>query len=293
MSNLRSTGRRENAPPAGVPYVEQHKIRMQMEYLSRNSKRVSLVVSSILSKALNNSRILLVVVFSLLLNGCLLISHSYDIKQRGNDLEGFYRQIAERINAPELCFKISPKAAHIVSYGVGLPSSSPVYYDRSYCFYTVAKNFADPAYCKYCIPFPNEESITPEKCTDRALKNWRRSDLSGGGLRKPELIMPLLGYTDADARSVREKDIDSNKYNSNNSLRDAYYLLFIYEIENNFSSFIEKLKSLPDFSVSDTNAIKQIQILLPQCTPDNDERICKDVRCSLWRKDGIMPLDCQ
>lgn len=241
----------------------------------------------------NTSQIVLAFVFSLILNGCLFISHSYDIKQRGNDLEGFYREIAEDIYAPELCFKISPKAAHIVSRGVGLPSSSPVYYDRSYCFYTVAENFADPKYCEYCIPFPNEESITPEECTLRALENWRRSSSSGGVLRKPEIIMPLLGYTDADARTAREKDIDSNKYNSNNRLTDAYYLLYKYEIENNFRSFNKKLKTLPDFSVSDSDAVKQIQLQLPQCTPDNDERICKDVRCSLWRKDRIMPLDCQ
>lgn len=250
------------------------------------------IINMLITKK-NTSRILLVIVFSLLLNGCIFISHSYDIKQRGNDFENFYREIAEKIYAPELCFKISQNAAYIVSHGVGLPSSSPVNYERSYCFYTVAENFADPKYCEYCIPFPNEESITPEECTVRALENWRRLSSSGAVLRKPEIIMPLLGYTDADARSARENDIDSNKYDSNNSLTDAYYLLYEYEIKNNFSSFNEKLKTLPDFSVSDSEAIKQIQLLLPQCTPDNNERICKDVRCSLWRKNGIMPLDCQ
>jgi hypothetical protein len=172
-----------------------------------------------------------------------------------NAFEFSYRAIAEDLNLADLCYKISPNA---VAYDWFKPTS-----ERSYCFYKIAIQTHNVNLCREVKSTHYGKEITQASCKTavakaaKTRKAEKRGDIhytsSSTGEYDAERILRLLGYTDDDVMKLGPDTRVGNDY------------FGLYLVEREKPEFLSKLSTLPDFSISDEDAKKQIYSMFPEC----------------------------
>jgi len=210
-------------------------------------------------RIINKSAILLITVL-VLISGCGFANIS------PNSFEGAYISIAVDINAPELCYKINPNSVTYAG-GAGVPFGLTTTSTRYECFYDVAVQTHDIDLCKQVRTIYNGGTITQANCEREAAERKYRASISIG--MDEELILRLLGYNDEEVMKLKGKN-------------RTYFDLYL--IERKKPEFRTKLAVLPDFSVSDYRAKKELYALAPECIEDvSNNPLCFRIKCGLVR----------
>ena len=181
-----------------------------------------------------------------------------------NSFEGAYISIAVDINAAELCYKINPNA---VVYAGFNPEGFKIISTRADCFYTVAVQTHNADLCKHVTAIYNGSKMTRANCEREANDMKDRGGISIGA--DHELILRLLGYNDEDVMKLKDEK------------RKCFNL---YLIEMRKPEFRNKLSVLPDFSIADNLAKKELYSLAPECINDvKNNPLCFRINCGLVR----------
>lgn len=186
-----------------------------------------------------------------------------------NSFEWSYYGIAIDIDSADLCYKISPKAVTTAAWG---SEGHKITSTRSDCFYTVAVQTHNPDLCQNVKPiktkFLDGSKLSPTNCEAEASGKGDNSRV--GASDDYELILRLLGYINEDLTRMRRKD-------------KTFFDLYMEEKRK--PEFRAKLANLPDFSVSDEEAKKQIYALAPECVNDKSDSnpLCFRINCGVVR----------
>jgi hypothetical protein len=205
------------------------------------------------------------------------LSPSWATESRPNKFESSYASIAYDFELPTLCYLISPKATLTAGFS---PSGHQISYTRSKCFLNVAIKSSNKDLCKevesISTLFLNGAKVSPEGCIEE-IDRKSRSNLST--TPAADLILKFLGYSDADLRIPSKSDPVG--YFS------AYLKIRFSKNQQEVREFKEKLRRLPNFALGDEHAQKEIDLLFPQCSSDqNIEQICTLIRDGLSRNGG-------
>jgi len=192
---------------------------------------------------------------------------------RPNELEWGYYGLAMQMHSPELCSKISPEAYLTAGFA---PKGSQISYTRSYCFLPIAIATKNRSLCanvrQKTHPLLDGSDFTKEHCEARV--NSSEPAMNIAVAFKPELILRLIGYGDDRAQITQ---LASTK-------EQAFFELYLSLARS--PEFQKKLSTLPDFSTSDDDGLKQLKTIAPQCFPDTmGLRICCLIHEAL-RRDG-------
>ncbi len=155
-----------------------------------------------------------------------------------NEFENAYFAMTLNIKNPRelgLCEKISPKAIFTARFA---DSDHQISYVRSECFFAEALFTKNTKLCDnvktISMLFLNGNAISKTNCIDEIHNTTSIYEMAGASFNA-EKIMKYLGYNETNIPEFYQKDPPIDY--------DGYYL----EIMNT-NSFIQKLKSLPDFS---------------------------------------------
>ena len=186
-----------------------------------------------------------------------------------NSFESAYLSLALAIDAPELCYRISPSA---IRGGSNFLSGKEyrIVSTRAECFYTSAVQMGNIDLCKQVQTIYEESAYSQSNCEQEVNRNIQSGFQPGRTLGGAdyELILRLLGYSEEDVLRIPDNKKD-------------YFRLYLREKYK--PNFRAKLTSLPDFSISDKTAKKELYSLVSECKTESNIPFCLKVNCALER----------
>ena len=182
--------------------------------------------------------------------------------------------LALKLNAPELCDKVSPDA---VEHGPVFGNSAMrIRYLQSLCFYDLAALRGDDSLCRrvrtISTPWRDGSGLTEDTCRGHV----RRGRQHTGGNYGTNLVLGVMGYSDDDIRK-RHPDHPAPD-------RSFQFVPSMTPGDARTIQFRARLQRLPDFSLGDAVAIRQLYTVVPACADRKSKSYeCRRIRCALVR----------